>query len=141
MNQLTTFQTRWQTAVETPFVLLCGGVLYYAAEILARGHSHWSMAVCGGICFWFVYRLCRNYPRVPLFWRALAGGIFITVTELFAGCLLNIALGMEIWDYSTLPYHFLGQICLSYSIGWFLLCFPVCGLARLIRKTVFYAES
>ena len=140
MNQLPIFENKWQTAVETPFVLLCGGVLYYATEVLARGYSHWTMAVCGAICFHFLYRLCRKHPRLPLPLRALAGGVFITVTELFAGCLLNLALGLQIWDYSDLPFHFLGQICLSYSIGWFLLSFLLCGLSRLIRRAVFYAE-
>ena len=130
-----------QRAVEGFFLILSGSVLYCALEILERGRTHPSMAVCGAVCFVFVYRLNERYTRLPVLLRATVGALFITGVELFAGCLLNLGLGLDVWDYSSLPYHFLGQICLSYSIGWFLLCFPVCGLARLIRKTVFYAES
>ena len=127
----------YQKHAEALFVLLFGGVTYYGIETLGRGWSHWSMAICGAICFFFLYRLNERYPRVSLPFRALAGAIFITVTELLAGCLLNLGMGLEIWDYSGLPYQFLGQICLPYSILWFLLCFPSALICRLIRRVVF----
>ena len=28
-----------------------GGALYYLVEVLWRGHSDWTMAVLGGVCF------------------------------------------------------------------------------------------
>ena len=129
-----------QNAVETPFVLLCGGVLYVTIEVLWRGFSHWSMALCGAFCFLLLYRMNARYPRVPLPLRAIVGALAITLVELFVGCLLNLGLGLAVWDYSKVPLNFLGQICLPYSVIWFLLCFPVSGLTRLIRRRVFYAD-
>ena len=130
-----------QRLVEAPLVLLCGGVLYYGLELLWRGRSHWSMALCGALCFWFLYCMNRAYSRVPLPLRALTGAAVITVVELFAGCLLNIGLGLGVWDYSEMPLNFLGQICLPYSVVWFLLCFPVSGLSYLIRRGIFLADD
>ncbi|MBQ7346376.1 MAG: hypothetical protein IJW55_00295 [Clostridia bacterium] len=129
-----------QRVVEAFFLLLCGGVLYCGLEVLGRGWSHPSMAVCGALCFYFVYRVNERYTRVPVLMRALVGALFITGVELFAGCLLNLGLGLAVWDYSNMPYHFLGQICLPYSIFWFLLCIPLAGVSRLIRRHVFLSN-
>ena len=130
-----------QAPVENFFLALMGGVLYCALEMAVRGSTHPSMAVCGAICVVFIYRLNERYPRVPILIRALFGGLFITGVELLAGCLLNLGLGFSVWDYSGLPYHFLGQICLSYSILWFLLCIPLTGISYLIRRHVFLGNG
>lgn len=129
-----------QRIVENAFLCLFGGVLYYALEMIKRGWSHPSMAVCGAICFCLIYRLNERYPHVPVLLRALAGAFLITGVELFAGCLLNLGLGLAIWDYSGLPYQFLGQICLPYTILWFLLCIPLTGISYLIRRHVFLSH-
>lgn len=137
MKTISSPHNPYQRLVELPLLHLFGGVTYYGVETIARGWSHWSMAVCGAICFAFLYRLNERYPRTPLPLRALIGALFITSTELIAGCLLNLGMGLAIWDYSGLPYQFLGQICLPYSILWFLLCFPTAIVCRSIRRRVF----
>ena len=35
-------------------VLLAGGTVYCAIEVIWRGYTHISMAVCGGICFYIM---------------------------------------------------------------------------------------
>ena len=130
-----------QAWVEAPLVLLVGGVGYYLIELLWRGYSHPSMFVCGAICFYFLYRLSRAYPDVPVFYRALLGAVFITGGELIAGCILNLGLGLAVWDYSDLPFHFWGQICLLYTLLWFLFCFPLCRLANWIHRYVFLSSD
>ena len=129
-----------QKWVEAPLVLLIGGIGYCAIEMLWRGYTHPAMAVCGAICFYYVYRLSADHPNTPILLRALLGAAFITLTELLSGCLLNIALGLDIWDYSDLPYQFLGQISLHYSVAWFLLSFLLCGISRAVRRLVFFAD-
>lgn len=127
--------------LELPLLLLMGGVGYYALEFFWRGRSHWSMAICGSLCFLFIYRLNEAYPHARLWFRALQSALFITATELFAGCILNLGFGLGIRNYSTLPAHLLGQICLPYSALWFLLSLPLCGLCRWIRKGVFLSDE
>jgi len=130
-----------QRIVELPLILLLGGVSYYTLELIWRGYSHWSMALCGAFCLWKLWRLECDRPTLPLPLRALIGAGIITLTELFVGCLLNVGLGMRIWDYTKMPLHFLGQICLPYSVLWFLLCFPVSVGIRLLRRAVFSAHD
>jgi uncharacterized membrane protein len=48
----------------------------------------------------------------------LAGAAMITLNELISGIILNIWLGFDIWDYSSVTYNFLGQIDLVHSLCW-----------------------
>ena len=131
----------FQKPVEALFVLLFGGVTYYGIETLLRGWSHWSMAICGAVCFYALYRMNERYRRISLPLRAITGALFITSVELLAGCLLNLGMGLAVWDYSGMPYQFLGQICLPYSVLWFLVCFPAAGICLLIRRFVFLRHA
>ena len=36
-----------------------------------------------------------------------------------AGVVLNLELDLAIWDYSTMPFNIMGQICLPFSIAWY----------------------
>lgn len=50
----------------------------------------------------------------------LSSGI-VTLLELISGIILNVWLKLDIWDYSNLPFNFMGQICLPFSLAWVLL--------------------
>ena len=54
-----------------------------------------------------------------IFFQAVIGGVIITLTELISGLILNVWLEFNIWDYTRYPFNFMGQICLSRSLGWF----------------------
>ena len=101
---------------------LWGGFVFYCIELLWRGYSYPSMFVVGGICFLIIGGINNYLPwSVGLVWQALIGGAAVTVVELVSGIVLNIWLGLGIWDYSHLPLNFLGQICLLYSLIWVVL--------------------
>lgn len=140
MLPVTADDSRIRRLYELPLLFLLGGVLYYALELLVRGRSHWSMALCGGLCLWLIYGLCRERPRLPLPVRALLSASLITGVEFVAGCVLNLWLGMNIWDYSSMPYQLLGQICLPYSVLWFLLGFPAVLVCTAIRRGIFFDD-
>lgn len=126
-------------AAEVMLILFFGGVVYCALEVLWRGRTHISMAVCGGVCFFVLYELQKNagFSGLSLPFRALCGAIIITAAELITGCIVNLGLGLEVWDYSRLPLSFLGQICLPYSVLWFFLCFAIFPVCDLLRRFVF----
>jgi hypothetical protein len=77
------------------FLLSAGSSLYYLLEVLLRGFSHWTMAVCGGLCLLLIYYMNRRLASEPLIFRALLGALIITAVELVAGCILNLRLGKE----------------------------------------------
>ncbi len=119
------------------FLLSAGSSLYYLLEVLLRGFSHWTMAVCGGLCLLLIYYMNRRLTSEPLIFRALLGALIITAVELVAGCILNLWLGMAIWDYSVHSAHLWGQISLYASARWVLLCIPVSAGCGWVERHVF----
>lgn len=104
-------------------VLFCiGGILYLTAELLWRGSSHWSMFALGGLCFLIIGLINERSRRyLPLVLQMAVSAFIITVLEFIAGYILNIRLGMEVWDYYDLPYNIMGQVCPLYTLLWFFL--------------------
>lgn len=111
-----------KTYLKYLLLFILGGAGYSLIEVLWRGYTHISMTVTGGVCFlvlWFFNEKLRG----GVFFKSVIGALFITAVELVAGIIINIFLGLDVWDYSRLPYNFKGQICLVYSFYWFVLCF------------------
>lgn len=98
---------------------LCGGCVYFLIEMAWRGHSHWTMAVLGGVCFVLIGDINEFIPwNMPLVLQGAIGSGIVTILELVSGIILNLWLGLGIWDYSNMPFNFLGQICLPFSLLW-----------------------
>ena len=98
---------------------LCGGCVYFLIEMAWRGHSHWTMAVLGGVCFVLIGDINEFIPwNMPLVLQGAIGSGVVTLLELVSGIVLNLWLGLGIWDYSNIPFNFLGQICLPFSLLW-----------------------
>lgn len=105
------------------FLLLIGGLTYFNLELLFKGHSHWTMAILGGLCF-----ICMGIWNevwsweIPLWKQMLLGGFTTTLLEFITGCIVNLWLGWIVWDYSSLSLNILGQVCIPFTIIW-------CGLS------------
>ena len=97
-----------------------GGGLYTLFELLWRGYSHWTMFVVGGLCFILIgYLNEHKYTwEMPLARQALISAVIITVIEFLTGCIVNLWLKWNVWDYSGLPFNLFGQICLYYFLLW-----------------------
>ena len=118
-------------------IFTLGSTMYPLLEILWRGYSHFSMALAGGIGFLTLFFLSKKFKNVNLIEKSLYGAISITIIELIFGIIFNIILKMNVWDYSSYPINFLGQICLEYFILWTflsLVLFPIC---RAIETKIF----
>lgn len=103
-------------------LFLVGGLIYFWLEVLWRGYSHWSMFLLGGLCFVLCGLINEVVPwEMPLPLQMLISAIIITILELFTGCIVNLWLGWQVWDYSKFHFQLLGQISLKSSIVWFLL--------------------
>ena len=115
-------------------LLALGGAGYGAIELLWRGFTHWTMVLTGGFCFSILYNLCGAMERCRRWQKCLAGSAIITVVEFGVGCLVNLRLKWNVWDYTNVPGNLLGQICLPFRFVWFLLCAPATALCDKLRR-------
>ena len=102
-------------------------------ELLWRGRTHWTMGLCAGVCFVQLYLLEKYMSNLKLITKCIIGTTIITLNEFITGCIVNLSLGWAVWDYSETPLNLFGQVCLVFSLLWFILCIPTFKLARKIK--------
>ena len=107
-----------QKVYEKADLFALGGGAYGLIEVLWRGYTHWTMLLLGGAMFLAIGMLNALMPRASLLQRGLVGGAMVTAAEFATGCVVNLQLGLAVWDYSDMPFQLMGQICLPYSLMW-----------------------
>lgn len=124
-------------------LFIIGGVLYFIIEVLWRGYSHITMFGLGGLCFISIGLINDYYFifRKPLLLQQGIGCLIITSLELIFGLVLNVGLGLNIWDYGKNRFNLMGQICLKYSILWFFLSLPAIILYDYLKYWLFGEEK
>lgn len=109
----------FEASMKRFILFVVGGAIYIVIEMLWRGYSHWAMFFVGGLCFLLVGEINEVIPWEMAFWKQmLIGGSVVTTVELFSGIILNLVLKWHVWDYSKMPFNFLGQICLPFTLAW-----------------------
>ena len=84
-------------------LFVIGGAAYVLIELLWRGHSHISMFILGGMCFVSIGLINELFPwELGIVWQALIGGVLVTALEFITGLIVNVWLGLNVWDYSNL---------------------------------------
>lgn len=124
-------------------LFIIGGTLYFLIEILWRGYSHLTMFILGGLCFVSI-GVIKGYfftSKKSLLMQQGMSCLVITVLELIFGLILNVRLGLGIWDYTNVKFNFMGQICLRYSILWFFLSLPTIIFYDYLRYWLFREEK
>lgn len=124
------------------FLGCLGGTVYCLIEILWRGYTHWTMGMLSAICF--IYAGLQNEFILwskPLWKQMLQVTIFVTVAEFLTGCIVNVWLKWDVWDYSNIPFNLLGQICLPYCILWFGLSLIAIVVDDYVRYWFFNEEK
>lgn len=107
--------------IKRMFLFWAGGFIYYAMEMLFRGRSHWTMLIVGGICFLICGELNEWFTfRMSLLLQGIICACLVTAVEFFSGCILNLWLKLDIWNYGNMPFNLFGQICLPFSLLWIL---------------------
>ena len=105
--------------------ILIGGFIYYMLETIARGYSHWTMFLLGGLCFLGCGLIDESLgDRVETWKKMVWCMILITGLEFITGYIVNSLLGWGVWDYSTMPLQVLGQICVPFMFLWFFISYP-----------------
>lgn len=124
-------------------ILLCfGGFIYVGLELLWRGYSHWSMWCLGAICFYCIGLINEVIPwEMPLWKQSVIGAVIIIVLEFFTGCIVNLWLGWNVWDYSNLQFNILGQVSLLFSVIWIFIATAAIILDDYLRYWIFHEEK
>lgn len=124
------------------YLWVVGGFLYCLLELIFRGHTHWTMGAVGGLCFVLCGLLNEHIGwDMSFILQMCLGCLIITCTELAAGIILNIWLGLNVWDYSNMPLNLWGQICLPFSCLWFFLSAVAIVLDDYLRYWIFEEEK
>ncbi|MEE0858210.1 MAG: hypothetical protein U0M12_01920 [Acutalibacteraceae bacterium] len=111
-----------------------GGITYGFIEVLWRHHTHWTMIVTGGICFLTLFRIFCKFENIKTIYKCFIGSGVITTIELIVGCIVNLQLKMNVWDYSSIPLNLWGQICPIYSILWGILTLPILFVCKRMQR-------
>lgn len=114
------------------FVL--GGILYVSLEFFWRGRSHVSVFLVSGFSCVLLYGIFSRFDALSTLSKCLIGALVITALEYIAGAIVNVALRLRVWDYSSHRYQLYGQVCLEYSALWALLCAPITLLPPFVAS-------
>lgn len=112
------------------------GIMYVTIEVLFRGYSHISMFILGGLCGLIIGHLDEWMPKISIIKQCILGSIIITLLEFVFGYILNIKLGLNIWDYSNLKFNIMGQVSLLFTGAWIILSFPAIKIDNYLRKQI-----
>ncbi len=123
------------------FMLFCfGGGAYTIVELLFRGNSHWTMFILGGICFLLVGGINEKFD-LSLPAQMAVSSVIITALEFICGCIVNIWLDWNVWNYEQLPFNLFGQICLLFTVLWFFLSAVGIFTDDILRWKMFCEEK
>lgn len=120
-----------------------GGGIYISIEIIYRflmdrPPTHWAMYVLGGLAFLLIGALNEHVDwEIPFWIQDLVGTTITLLLEFIFGCVLNLWLGLTVWDYSNLPFNILGQICLPFALIWAVLVAIAIVLDDYLRYWLF----
>ena len=125
------------------FILgIIGGAIYVLLEMLWRGFSHWTMFLLGAVCFILIGLVNEVFEwDTPLILQMFCGCAIITALEFITGCIVNLWLGWDVWDYSRYKFNVLGQISLRSSVGWYFLSLVGIFLDDWLRYRLFGEEK
>lgn len=113
------------------------GMCYCTLELLWRGYTYVEMLPVGGLCGLMVGLLNQHCKDMRMWNQAAVGTIWTLCIEYSSGLILNVRLGLGIWDYSKVPFNLNGQICLPMAVIWFFLMPFAIYLDDFIRWKLF----
>jgi len=114
-------------------VAAIGAVGYGFLEIIYRGFTHWSMMIAGAVSFLLIH-IVNKRSREKKWRKWIMGAFLITTVEFVIGAIVNVRLGLGVWDYSNRWINLCGQICPLFSAIWFVIGIPVFELSSVLFR-------
>lgn len=98
-------------------LFLFGAAGYPVLELIFRGRTHYSMALAGGASAVMIGKISKLH--VPFLVKPALCMTAITGIEALCGMIWNRK--YQVWDYRHLPLNWRGQVCLPFSLLWYVL--------------------
>lgn len=123
------------------FLIWFGGSFYVTLEVFYRQKSHWSMFLLAGIVFIAIGLLNEIWSwETSLCLQVTVGTMTATIGEFVTGCIVNLWLGWNVWDYSELLFNILGQITPQFILLWIPISLLAIVLDDILRYIIFDEE-
>ena len=113
---------------------IIGAIGYASIETIWRGYTHWSMVIAGGLAFVMFSVVSQYLEGRSIFLKAAVCALGVTAIEFIFGVVFNLWLKMDVWDYSYMPFHILGQICPTFTLIWAGLAIAFLPFADALNK-------
>lgn len=119
-------------------LFIVGFCSYITIEVCFRGYSYPLMGIVGGIDFILIDKINDKISwNIDLIIQGIIGSAIVTLSELFVGLIDIYILHINMWNYSNMPFNFMGIICPTFSFIWFMLSIIAIFLADSINYYVF----
>ena len=109
------------------FIWFLMGMVYFVIEGIWRipkgGYANIVMLPVGGLCGLLVGSINQvpGFYNMSVLLQSVIGTVIVLVVEYISGYILNIKMGLDIWDYSDMYFNINGQVCLEFAFLWLLL--------------------
>lgn len=119
------------------------GMVYFTIEGLWRipqgGYANIAMLPVGGTTAVLIGRINqrKRFFSQKIWVQGVIGTIITLLVELAAGCLLNLHMGLGLWDYSHMWGNLWGQICIQFAIAWYIIMPLAIWLDDTLRYLLF----
>ena len=134
--------TVWKQLAKYVYLFWFGGSFYVTLEVIYRQYSHISMLILTGLVFIIIDLLNEIWGwETSLILQILIGTVIATVGEFITGCVVNLWLGLNVWDYSNLSFNLYGQVCLQFTLIWMPIILLAIVLGDVIRWRFFNEEK
>lgn len=113
------------------------GCAYTNIELFFRGYSHQSMFLVGGLCGLLIGMINEVNQNLRMWQQCMISTIIVLIIEFISGYILNVKLNIGIWDYSSMPFNIMGQVCVLFGVFWFFLSVIAIWLDDYLRYKFF----
>jgi len=118
-------KNKFKRLIITSLIGLFSSIVYCFIEIMARGYTHYSMAILAFICGIGLMFLNDTVLEYDTYFeiQVLFGTLLCTTLEYIFGLMFNS--NFSVWDYRNLPFtlHFLDdQVNIMFCFAWMLIC-------------------
>jgi uncharacterized membrane protein len=125
---------------EVFFKALTGQMVVFGFHYQAlNGFTSLWMFPIGALCGILIGLVseAKVFEKLPFSILYLVGAFLVLIIEFASGFVLNIVFKLNLWDYSKLPFNFLGQVCLLFGIFWYFITPFAVWMGKFLRWCLF----